>query len=75
VPVVASPWAAAGVGGRSGEDLLVAETPGEWVEAILHLLEAPETRRRLAAAGYARLAEHTPEPVKQCWLDVVASRV
>ena len=56
VPVVASPAAAAGVGGRDGVDLRVAATPADWQRVILELLARPEERARLAAAGRARLA-------------------
>jgi glycosyltransferase involved in cell wall biosynthesis len=56
VPVVASPWAAAGTTGVPGEDLAVAESPHQWVEAILRLLGDPAERCRLAANGRHRLA-------------------
>lgn len=72
VPVVASPWAAAGTQGRSGEDFLLAESPEEWVAAVLALSADPEQRRRLAAAGRARLAaEHSQDRVRHRWLEVV----
>ncbi len=65
VPVVASPWAAAGTTGKSGEDFLVAAGPEGWCPALESLLEAPEAaerRARLAAAGRARLAaDYDPE--------------
>jgi glycosyltransferase involved in cell wall biosynthesis len=56
VPVVASPWAAAGTAGEPGRDLLVAEEPEEWLAALELLLDRPDERRRLAAAGRLRLA-------------------
>jgi glycosyltransferase involved in cell wall biosynthesis len=57
VPVVASPWAAAGTSGRQGEDFrVVGQHPSEWVGTILELLDDPAARRRLADSGRRRLA-------------------
>ncbi|MBZ0112931.1 MAG: glycosyltransferase family 4 protein [Thermoanaerobaculia bacterium] len=55
VPVVASPWAAAGVAAADGGPLRVAETPAEWSREILELLDSPSTRRELASKGRERL--------------------
>jgi glycosyltransferase involved in cell wall biosynthesis len=64
VPVIASRWAAAGAGARPGLDLLVAETPQEWSDAVARLLADAGLVRRLAEAGRARLAaEHSPAAV------------
>jgi polysaccharide biosynthesis protein PslH len=72
VPVVASPWAAAGVAGTAGVDLLVAETPDEWVAAVRSLLEDPALRARLAAAGRERLArDHGQDTVRRAWRRLV----
>src|SRR5262249_7335367 len=61
VPVVASPWAAAGTSGRQGEDFrVVGQHPIEWVSAILELLDSPEERRRLADNGRRRPAAAPP---------------
>lgn len=57
VPVVASPWAAAGAEARPGLDHLPAERPTDWLAAIESLLERPEEGERLARAGRERLAE------------------
>ena len=57
VPVVATPWAAAGAEGRAGVDHLAAETPEAWADAVDHLLGHPEAAAALAAAGRSRLAE------------------
>lgn len=74
VPVVASPWAAAGTTARSGEDLLVAETPAEWVEAVLRVLESPELRTRLTACGRSRLqADYHREAARQELLRALAT--
>ena len=74
VPVVASPWAARGADGRAGEDLLVAESRGEWLGAILRLLDDARLRERLASAGRRRLAEeHSRRRVDEAWRSVVAA--
>jgi glycosyltransferase involved in cell wall biosynthesis len=66
VPVVASPWAAAGTTARPGEDLRLADRPAEWVEAVLGLLDGRAERQRLAAAGRRRLAaDYAPAVVRE----------
>jgi hypothetical protein len=57
VPVIASPWAAAGTAGRPWEDFLVVDTPGEWLQALIMLLDDREQRRRLVANARKRLLE------------------
>ncbi|HVT57693.1 MAG TPA: glycosyltransferase [Thermoanaerobaculia bacterium] len=56
VPVVASPWAAAGTSARAGDDLRIADRPREWLDTLLELLASPAERQRLAANGLRRLA-------------------
>lgn len=74
VPMVASPWAAAGTEGVPGEDLRVAREPGEWVDHVLELVDDPAARRRLAAAGRARLAaDYSAERVRDAWWAVLGS--
>jgi hypothetical protein len=58
VPVVTSPVAAGGVDALEWEHLLVASAPGDCAQAILHVIEDPTERRRLAAAGRARVLSH-----------------
>ncbi len=66
VPVVASAWAAAGAAARPGFELLVAETPEEWRQAVLRLLDDPGLAGRLAAGGRARLAAgHSADAVRR----------
>jgi len=73
VPVVASRWAAAGAAGRPDRDLLVAETPAEWREAILRLLADPPLRARLARTARRRVeAEHGEEAVRAAVAEVLA---
>jgi glycosyltransferase involved in cell wall biosynthesis len=57
VPVIASPWAAAGTAGRPWQDFLVVDTPGEWLQALITLLDDREQRDRLVANARSRLIE------------------
>jgi polysaccharide biosynthesis protein PslH len=57
VPVVASPWAAAGTTAVLGDDLEVADTPQQWVDALSLLLSDPAAGRRLTDNGRRRLAD------------------
>jgi glycosyltransferase involved in cell wall biosynthesis len=57
VPVIATRWTAAGTTAVPDRDLLVADTPAEWLTALGSLLGAAPQRTRLAAAGRARLRE------------------
>jgi len=63
VPVVASPFAAAGAAAEPERDLLVADSPREWAAQLGRVLADPPLRRRLAVAGRARLAELAPARV------------
>lgn len=73
VPVVASPWAAAGTSGRPGEDFLLAdEQPSEWIAAVTELLDDASARRRLIENGRRRLAaDYSRETVRRQWLEVM----
>jgi glycosyltransferase involved in cell wall biosynthesis len=73
VPVVASPWAAAGTSGRPGDDFILAgDRPGDWLAAVLPLLDDPAARRRLIDNGRRRLAaDYSRETVRRQWLDVI----
>lgn len=74
VPVVASPWAAAGTTAEPGRDLLVADGLEEWVAAVARLLASPGERERLAAAGRARLArDYAPEQVAEALKTALAA--
>jgi glycosyltransferase involved in cell wall biosynthesis len=74
VPVVASPWAAAGTTGVPGEDLLVVSSPRQWVEVLSGLLQDPAARQRLAASGRRRLlADYSRQAVKAQLLAAVAA--
>jgi glycosyltransferase involved in cell wall biosynthesis len=62
-PVVASPFAAAGVAGEREHDLLVAHGADEWVAQVARLLGDAPLRAALVAAGRARLAALAPDRV------------
>lgn len=55
VPVVSSVEAAGGVDAVAGEHLLVADTPQQYCDAIIGLLENPAERERLSLAGRQRV--------------------
>jgi glycosyltransferase involved in cell wall biosynthesis len=73
VPVVASPWAAAGTSGRAGEDFLIAGLePAAWIAAITELLDNPTARRRLIENGRRRLAsDYSRDTVRRQLLEVI----
>jgi glycosyltransferase involved in cell wall biosynthesis len=73
---VASPWAAAGTSGHSGEDFLIAgQQPGEWITAITDLLDNPSLRSRLIENGRRRLAtDYSCETVRRQWLEATLCR-
>lgn len=74
VPVVASPWAAAGTSGEPGRELVVAASAEAWVEAILGLLDGPTAAGELAAAAHRRLAaDYSPQAVARGLLAAVGS--
>ena len=58
VPSVVSRAAARGVDALDGEHFLVADTPAQYIEAILRILEDNKERNRLALAGRARMLSH-----------------
>jgi hypothetical protein len=76
VPVVASPWAAAGTSGVPGKDLLVASSPSQWVETLENLLENPDLGHQLATSGREKLlADYSRQRIKQQLLAAVARAV
>jgi len=74
VPVVASSVAAGGVDALEWEHFLVASAPGDYAQAILHVLDNPLERRRLAAAGRARMLSHHAWPSSMRRLDGIIER-
>jgi GT2 family glycosyltransferase len=51
VPAVLSPMAAEGIGVRDGQEVLLAESPEEWVRQIKRLFDDEKLWKRLSAAG------------------------
>jgi sugar transferase (PEP-CTERM/EpsH1 system associated) len=74
VPSVVSRVAAGGVDAVAGEHFLVADTPGEYAQAILRLMEEPAERRRLAHAGRERMLSHHAWPSSMRRLDGIIER-
>lgn len=58
VPVVTSGTAAGGVDALDREHFLVANSPAEYAQAILRIIEDPSERNRLSIAGRARMLSH-----------------
>jgi glycosyltransferase involved in cell wall biosynthesis len=65
LPVVASPAAAAGLGARDGEQLLLAEDAGRFAAALARLSREPALVQHLVAGGRAHLERHHA-PSVQC---------
>ena len=56
-PVVVTPQAVAALDIEPGRDLLVADTPQAFADALLNLLDDPQRRQRLGQAGRAYVQE------------------
>ncbi|MCC6192731.1 MAG: glycosyltransferase, partial [Anaerolineales bacterium] len=52
-PVIASPRAVSALNAQVGEEVLVAEAPAEFAQALLRLLKDEALRQKLGANGYA----------------------
>ncbi len=57
-PVVSSPQAISALDLVPGQDVFVAQSPNDFANAILHLLENKEEKNRLGCAGYSYVKEH-----------------
>jgi len=57
-PVVTTPQAVSALEVCSGEDVLVAQEPGEFADAVLSLLYDQQARQRLGQAGRLYVEEH-----------------
>ena len=62
IPVVTSSLAAAGVDAEPGTHFLVADTPQDYVLAILSVCSSADDRKRLAQAGRQRMLSHHAWP-------------
>lgn len=74
VPVVTSRVAAGGVDAESVTHFLVADTPEEYSEAILRVLDDPAERQRLAIAGRQRMLSNHAWPHSMERLDQIIDR-
>ena len=74
VPVVTSTIAAGGVDAESVKHFLVADTPEEYAQSILRIVESPEERERLASAGRQRMLSHHAWPHSMARLDQIIDR-
>lgn len=74
VPVVSSSIAAGGVDAQGEEHFLVADTPMQYADAILRLVEQPAERERLSRAGRERMLSHHAWPRSMERLDGIIER-
>jgi glycosyltransferase involved in cell wall biosynthesis len=56
--MIASPQAVSALSVRPGLELLVADSPSAFAQAIVRLLREPQLRQRLAATGYQYVNQH-----------------
>lgn len=74
VPVVTSSIAAGGVDAESVTHFLVADTPQDYAQAIMGILDSPSERSRLAVAGRQRMLSHHAWPRSMERLDAIIER-
>jgi len=74
VPVVTSRVAAGGVDAVADEHFLVGETPAEYAQAVLSIMEDRTLRSRLAQAARARMLTHHAWPRSMQRLDSIIDR-
>ncbi len=73
MPVVSTTIGAEGIAYRAGEDLLIADTPQEFAEAVAGVLTDGDLARRLAAAGRATVErQYDWRFIYKAWDDVYA---
>jgi len=71
VPMVASPDAFCGIEAQPGRDLLIADTPGAWVNMLDRLIRDPAQRRQLGQAGRKTMLRSYGWPARLAALDAV----
>ncbi len=74
VPVVSSSLAAGGVDAVDGEHILTADTPAQYCEAIMSILENPALRAHLAKAARERMLSNHSWPSSMKRLDEIIAR-
>lgn len=75
VPVVCSKNAAGGVDAVPGQHLLVAESPDQYADNIIRLLESADKRRDLSIAARQRVLSSHSWPASMMKLDAIISAV
>ncbi len=74
LPVIANPVGMQAVLVRHGETGFLAQTPGEWVQAVRTLAENPELRQRLGRAGRLVVErEYSVERGARAWLGILGN--
>jgi glycosyltransferase involved in cell wall biosynthesis len=56
--VVSTSVGAEGLPLADGREILLADSPGEFAERVVALLQQPEARHRIAAAGHRLVSSH-----------------
>jgi len=75
VPVICSKNAAGGVDAVPGQHLLVAESPEEYADCIIRLLESADERRELSLAARQRILSSHSWPASMTKLDAIIGAV
>jgi len=80
IPIVATPVGTEGLPIKDGEHLLIAESPSDFADRVVELLNDPAMRRRLAANALELVRTHFGWPgiadkLEAAYLDVVQQRV
>lgn len=70
-PVVATRLAAEGLDARPDQNLMFAESPGEFADAIVHLLDHPAHATQLGEAGHASFSARYSWPAAWAQLDAL----
>ena len=74
LPVVASSIAAEGMYLQHGREVLIADTPQEFADAVVRLYNDPQLWTQMSAAGRQLLRERfSPEVIRQGLAEVIAS--
>lgn len=75
VPVICSKSAAGGVDALPGQHLLVAESPDQYADSIIRLLENADERRKLSIAARQRVLSSHSWPASMTKLDTIIGAV
>lgn len=75
LPVISTSIGAEGLEVNDGRDILIADTPERFAEECRNLLDDPDLRRRIAAAGHALFQERYTKASLAKTLEMARSRV